>query len=76
MLSEVTSGTLTINEMREAQGRDPVEWGDTWWMPFSLVSAGMEPEPRVVEEQPKSRTPLDGMFAKSKGYSKLFKQMF
>jgi HK97 family phage portal protein len=47
LISEVEKGLLTINEYREAEGRDPVEWGDVWFAPTSTapVSDGEVAEP-------------------------------
>lgn len=50
MLKEIGQGTMTINEMRELQDRDPVAWGDTWWIPFNMVPASSEPEPAPAKE--------------------------
>ena len=36
LISEVEKGLLTINEYREAEGRDPVDWGDAWFGNSSL----------------------------------------
>lgn len=35
---QIADGRLTINEVREMEGRDPVPWGDTWYKPVSMVS--------------------------------------
>ena len=51
MLSEVEKGTLTINEAREQLDRDPVDWGDSWW-----ISMGMRP---AGEEAPSMPNPFD-----------------
>lgn len=42
---DIVAGVLTINEAREMRGMEPVEWGDTWWRPMSLVDVTEEPEP-------------------------------
>jgi len=33
----------TVNEEREAQGKEPVPWGDAPWAPFNLVQIGAPP---------------------------------
>ena len=37
LLAQTKDGTLTINEFRELEGLDPVEWGDVWWAPANLI---------------------------------------
>ena len=52
---DVKAGLRTINEIREEQGFDPVEWGDTWWVPLGLTPADQameEPEPVPAVLQP------------------------
>ena len=39
----IKSGTLLINEAREADHREPTEYGDTWYKPMSLVDVSAPP---------------------------------
>lgn len=36
---QIQVGAKTVNEWRDEEGLDPVAWGNTWWMPITLVSA-------------------------------------
>jgi HK97 family phage portal protein len=62
LISEVEKGLLTINEYRESEGRDGVEWGDVWHGPSMLrpISDGeVLPPPAPVispfeEEEPET----------------------
>ncbi len=64
------NGSMTINEAREEEGRDPVEGGDT-----ILIPAGMQtleqtitpPAPVEVEEEPEDETPPAKAVNKSAG---------
>lgn len=49
-LKEVAAGTKLINEVRKELDRDPLPWGDTWWMPISLVPAENR-EKTLVEDR-------------------------
>lgn len=40
--SELRTGTLTINEVRYEEGREPVAWGDEPWIPGSLSQPSSE----------------------------------
>ena len=78
-LKEVTQGTLTINEMREMQERDPVPWGDSWWVSMAMVPADSAPAPIAPppEPPPKDTTPpVSKLFEKKAKYSKLFKDLY
>lgn len=48
---QIAAGARTINEWREEQGLEPVEWGDVWWAPATLtpVENAELPEPEPVE---------------------------
>lgn len=43
MLAEVERGVRTINEARAEIGLEPVEWGDTWWAPATVLPVGNTP---------------------------------
>jgi len=76
-LKEVTQGTLTINEMREMQERDPVPWGDSWWVSMAMVPADSAPAPVSPEPPTKDVTPpVSKLFEKKAKYSKLFKDLY
>jgi SPP1 gp7 family putative phage head morphogenesis protein len=34
---QITVGAITVNEWRDEQGLEPVEWGDSWWAPSTLL---------------------------------------
>src|SRR3990167_1686206 len=34
---QLSGGAITINEWRADQGLEPVEWGDAWWAPTTLL---------------------------------------
>lgn len=34
---QIKQGAITINEWREAEGLDPLPWGDSFWAPFNLI---------------------------------------
>lgn len=34
---QIKNGVITINEYRKDSGKDPLDWGDSWWAPLSLV---------------------------------------
>jgi len=36
---DITTGIMTINEVRRKRNLPPVSWGDTWWPPISLTPA-------------------------------------
>ena len=36
-LAEIKNGVMTINEYRTLKGREPVAWGDAWWIPGAMV---------------------------------------
>lgn len=36
------NGVITINEVREKEGLEPVSWGKSAWMPFNLLPVGSE----------------------------------
>lgn len=60
-LKEVQAGTKLINEVREELDREPVPWGDTWWMQFSLVPAEnreetLEEDREIAREKPTAPT--------------------
>lgn len=38
--SDLRNGVIVINEAREQQNLEPVEWGDKPWMPFNLTQVG------------------------------------
>lgn len=47
---QITTGTITVNEWRKAEGLTAVPWGDVWWAPSSLtpVENAEKPEPPPV----------------------------
>lgn len=57
---QIKSGSLTINEWRETKGKDPVPWGDAWWVEFgrgpvkdettNLLPANITAEPTGGQE--------------------------
>ena len=55
-LDAVKTGVLTINELRERENLDSVEWGDTYWKPMGLIDVPEEPE---EEEEPPDAVPAD-----------------
>lgn len=76
---DVKAGLLTINEVREQMDLDPVDWGDTWWVPLGLSPADQamkEPEPVPPQLQPgkppakpeeeEEEETLSGLFQKGK----------
>lgn len=78
LLKEVNSGTLTINEYRDLQGRDPVQWGDAWYISLALVPAGEERPPSPLSTAPKDLTPITEIFQTAEvkaGYTSLFREM-
>jgi len=39
---QITGGALTINEWRQDNGLDEVDWGDVWWAPATLLPVSSE----------------------------------
>jgi HK97 family phage portal protein len=66
-INEVKSGILTINEVREYKGLDPVPWGDTWWtgtvndiqLQTEYIGQLDEPKEEEDEDEDKSMTLFD-----------------
>ncbi len=46
-VKHITSGTKTINEVRDEQNLEPVPWGDSWWIPLTMFPAG-EAQPQAA----------------------------
>jgi len=42
--ADIAAGILTQNEARKERGKDPVNWGDTWYKPIALQAIDAEPE--------------------------------
>jgi HK97 family phage portal protein len=65
----VKNNTFTINEVREEEGKDPVEWGDVAWMDSFLkpVSSGEErespPAPALIPGKPEEDVPIEESLA-------------
>jgi len=47
-------GVITINEVREQEGKEPVEWGQVAWMDFNKVPVGTERPEQQPEQEGKS----------------------
>lgn len=58
-LKEVTAGTMTINEFRAAQQREPVDWGDVFWAPTSVTPVSDGEAPETPETPPALPPPED-----------------
>lgn len=69
-VADVSAGLMTINEVREQRGLEPVPWGDVWWAPFGLqpIESPEDAQPQVSpfgapgsdeqgDEQPQRRFP-------------------
>lgn len=37
---QIQVGAITINEWRDGQGLEPVEWGSEWWAPMTVAPVG------------------------------------
>lgn len=53
----VTTGILTVNEIRKQKNLDPVPWGDTWYAPFGLSPVGTSGVPKPIDEEEPTQTP-------------------
>jgi HK97 family phage portal protein len=54
MSARLTAGYSTINEEREANGQEPVEWGDVPIMPFNMAPLGSAPAPTTTTPPPET----------------------
>lgn len=53
----VSSGILTINEVRDTLGYDPVPWGETWYAPFGVAPVTLPGDQPPEPIQPPVETP-------------------
>jgi HK97 family phage portal protein len=42
-IAEINAGLKTINEVLRERGKEPKPWGDTWYMPKSLLPVNQQP---------------------------------
>lgn len=56
-VQQTKEGHYTINEIRRANGDDPVPWGDTWWMPLNLIPAGEAGNNKPEKPEERNVTP-------------------
>ena len=47
---QIEIGALTLNEWREAQGKEKLAWGDVWWAPMN--KAAVSSEQSAISSQP------------------------
>lgn len=65
---QIEKGAITINEWRDGQGLEDVDWGDVWWASRTLMPvedgevelAVLPMLPAVEEEAPPQSPPSDG----------------
>jgi len=41
------TGVMSINQVRQQIGEEPVDWGETPWLPLTMAPAGSSPAPAV-----------------------------
>lgn len=57
---QITKGAITVNEWREKEGLEKVQWGDAWWAPISLMPISVkkaQPPEEVPAEEPSGEQP-------------------
>lgn len=56
----IKNGVLTINEVREQEGLEPVAWGRTPWMPMTMIPVGSSGQPPALPEPESEKTKQKG----------------
>lgn len=66
---DLKNGVITINEVRQERGRDPVEWGDEPWFPTNqlqptttLQILGAEPNVKKLEDKKQNAKKIQDVY--------------